>query len=61
LAGAADYRKLAEDQGLSVADFNYPICLSNGEWVPIDLEGVADCFKLIADQKRPEAQDDSGI
>jgi TPR repeat protein len=34
---AAYYLKLAADQGLAEAQFNYGMCLQNGEGVSIDM------------------------
>jgi TPR repeat protein len=36
--------KLAGDQGFAEAQYNYGICLQNGDGVPIDLRGAAHYF-----------------
>jgi TPR repeat protein len=47
---AAQYLKLAADQGNAAAQNNYGKCLSNGEGVGIDFQGAAHYFELAADQ-----------
>jgi TPR repeat protein len=50
-----DY-KLAGDQGIAAAQFNYGVCLENGRGVPIDFQQAAHYFKLAADQRVADAQ-----
>jgi TPR repeat protein len=42
--------KLAAGQGLAEDQFNYGLCLHNGEGVSIDMRNAAHYFKLGADQ-----------
>jgi hypothetical protein len=53
-SAAAKYFKLAADQNHARGQFNYGICLYNGDGVPNDLEGAAKYFKLAADQNHAE-------
>jgi TPR repeat protein len=48
--------RLAADQGIADAQFNYGICLTKGEGVSKDLQGAAYYFKLAADQEIAFAQ-----
>jgi TPR repeat protein len=53
---AAHFIKLAADQGIAQAQFNYGCCLNQGEGVSIDFRAAAHYFKLAADQGIAEAQ-----
>jgi TPR repeat protein len=52
---AANYFKLATDQGDAAAQFNYGVCLESGSGVQIDLQKAANYFKLAADQGDADA------
>jgi TPR repeat protein len=54
--GAAKYYKLAADQGYSLGQYSYGVCLENGQGVSIDLMGAAKYHKLAADQDCLPAQ-----
>jgi TPR repeat protein len=61
LKEAAYYFKLAADQGIADAQFNYGVCLKKGEGVGIDFKGTAHYFELAADQGIAAAQYSYGI
>jgi TPR repeat protein len=48
--------KLTADRRDAVAQYNYRICLQNGEGVSKDLKGAAHYFKVAADQGIAAAQ-----
>jgi hypothetical protein len=48
--GAAEYFKLAADQGYAPAQLEYGLCLKNGLGVEVDKTKAAHYFKLAADQ-----------
>jgi TPR repeat protein len=45
--GAAHYFKLAADQGYAHAQFNYGMCLYQGEGVSINFQGTAHYSNLL--------------
>jgi TPR repeat protein len=61
MRNAAYYLKLAADQGIAAAQFNYGMCLQDGEGVSIDMRNAAYYFKLAADQGYAAAQYNYGI
>jgi TPR repeat protein len=61
LQKTAHYFKLAADQGLADAQFNYGVCLENGRGVPSDFQKAVHYYKLAADQEMANAQLNYGI
>ena len=52
---AARYFKLAADQGHAPAQFQYGLCLKEGEGVPCDLSAAARYFMMVIEQGHTEA------
>jgi TPR repeat protein len=59
-ARARDAKRLA-DQGNAIGQFNYGMCLHDGDGVRIDLRGAAHYFKLSADQGDAGGQCNYGL
>jgi TPR repeat protein len=53
---AARRWKLAADQNIAAAQYDYGVCLQNGRGVSIDLVAAAKYLKLAADQHFAAAQ-----
>jgi TPR repeat protein len=53
---AAQYYKMAADQGNAVAQYSYAVYLEKVEGVPKNVAEAARCFKMAADQGDTNAQ-----
>jgi TPR repeat protein len=61
LKRAADFCKLAADQGVAAPQTNYGFCLQTGKCVSFNFQGGAHYFKLAADQGDAAVQNGSGF
>jgi TPR repeat protein len=56
LARAAEYFRLAAEQGNAIGQVNFGFCLKNGDGVEKDVVRAVEYFRLSADQGNVEAQ-----